>query len=38
VAGYERPVVVDARQWIDPWAGLKQSAHAWRRATPAGMP
>lgn len=38
VAGYEGPVVVDARQWVDPWAGLAQSAEAWRSATPVGMP
>lgn len=29
VSGYRRPVVVDARQWIDPWGGLAQSAQAW---------
>ncbi len=27
--GYFRPVVVDMRQWLDPWRGLEQSARAW---------
>lgn len=30
VCGYTRPVVVDARQWSDPWAGLEQTGEAWR--------
>lgn len=31
-AGYRRAVVVDARQWADPWVGLRQSIAAWRQA------
>ena len=30
--GYRRPIVVDARQWNDPWHGLQQSAQAWEHA------
>jgi sugar phosphate isomerase/epimerase len=30
VAGYERPVVVDARQWLDAWRGVEQTRAAWR--------
>ena len=33
IAGYRHPLVVDARQWPDPWAGLAQSAEAWRNAS-----
>lgn len=29
VCGYDRPVVVDARQWTQPWPGLAQTAQAW---------
>ncbi|MCP3906156.1 MAG: sugar phosphate isomerase/epimerase [Planctomycetes bacterium] len=29
VAAYRGAVVLDARQWADPWAGLVQSATAW---------
>ena len=29
IVGYARPVVIDARQWIDPWAGMAQSMSAW---------
>ena len=29
VIGYERPVVVDARQWHDPWGGLVQTSNTW---------
>lgn len=29
VAGYTRAVVVDARQWTDPWAGLAQTRETW---------
>ncbi|MCZ6445666.1 MAG: hypothetical protein O6758_05720 [Planctomycetota bacterium] len=32
-SGYSRPVVVDARQWSDPWLGLEQTTHAWAAAT-----
>lgn len=28
-AGYRRPVVVDARQWPDPWRGLEDTRRAW---------
>jgi sugar phosphate isomerase/epimerase len=27
-----RPLVVDARQWSDPWAGLAQTREAWQNA------
>lgn len=29
VAGYQRPVVIDARQWIHPWYGVQRTADAW---------
>ena len=29
VSGYARPVVVDARQWANPWEGLEQTVRAW---------
>ena len=29
VCGYDRPVVVDARQWSQPWPGLAQTAQTW---------
>ncbi|MDY7109735.1 MAG: TIM barrel protein [Planctomycetota bacterium] len=29
LAAAGRPIVVDARQWSDPWAGLKQTLDAW---------
>ena len=29
VCGYDRPVVVDARQWTQPWPGLAQTAQTW---------
>jgi hypothetical protein len=32
VAGYQHPVVVDTRQWSDPWAGLQQTRAAWDAA------
>ncbi|MEE9129252.1 MAG: hypothetical protein V3T84_04490 [Phycisphaerales bacterium] len=32
VGGYDRPVVVDARQWSDPWPGLTQTARTWSAA------
>ena len=32
VGGYDRPVVVDARQWSDPWSGLTQTARTWSAA------
>ncbi len=31
VCGYTRPVVVDARQWSDPWAGLEQTREVWTK-------
>ena len=34
VAGYTRPVVVDARQWADPIDGVLRSRDAWERAAP----
>jgi hypothetical protein len=33
-AGYQRAVVLDARGWADPLAGLEQSAAAWSAANP----
>ncbi len=30
VAGYIHPIVIDTRQWPDPWAGLIQTAKVWR--------
>ncbi|MEE8154531.1 MAG: hypothetical protein V3T53_06170 [Phycisphaerales bacterium] len=33
VGGYDRPVVVDARQWSDPWPGLTQTARTWSAAS-----
>ncbi len=30
VADYDRAVVVDVRQWVDPWGGLTQTREAWR--------
>ena len=35
VAGYERPVVVDARAWVDVWTGLEQTARIWQVGEPA---
>jgi sugar phosphate isomerase/epimerase len=32
VAGYARPVVVDARQWAHPWDGLARTREAWTEA------
>lgn len=32
LAGLDRPLVVDARQWSDPWAGLIQTLDAWATA------
>ncbi len=37
VCGYDRPVVVDARQWSQPWLGLTQTAKTWS-AVMAGDP
>lgn len=31
VSGYVRPLVVDMRQWPDPWGGLEQTARTWAR-------
>ncbi len=33
-AGFGGPVTIDARQWTDPWAGVKQSVDAWRAIAP----
>lgn len=30
-AGYARPVVIDVRQWIDPWVGIERTAAVWRK-------
>jgi len=29
VNGFRRPVVIDARQWAEPWRGIQQSIEAW---------
>lgn len=29
VNGYLKPIVIDARQWQDPWAGITQTANSW---------
>jgi len=31
VAGFAGPIVVDARQWPDPWAGFEQTRAVWLR-------
>ncbi len=36
VGGYPRPVVVDTRQWNDPWGGLEQTRHVWQEADALG--
>ncbi len=36
VCGYDRPVVVDARQWTQPWPGLTQTAQTWLAVTNGG--
>ncbi len=33
--GFRRPVVVDLRKWIEPWAGLQQTEEVWRAGFPA---
>jgi sugar phosphate isomerase/epimerase len=30
VNGYRRPVVIDARQWSDPWSGVERTLAAWK--------
>ncbi len=30
VNGFRWPVIIDARQWTDPWRGIQQSMDAWR--------
>jgi sugar phosphate isomerase/epimerase len=32
VSGYSGPIVIDARQWRDPWDGLVRTREAWERA------
>lgn len=29
VNGYLKPIVIDARQWQDPWTGIAQTANSW---------
>lgn len=29
VAQYTRPIIIDARQWPDPWTGIQQTRSAW---------
>ena len=29
VNGYLRPIIIDARQWNDPWRGVEQTMQAW---------
>ncbi len=36
VGGYKRPVVVDTRQWNDPWGGLEQTKLVWEAADALG--
>lgn len=31
VAGYQKPVVIDARQWLKPWEGIERTKQAWER-------
>lgn len=33
IARYARPVILDARQWPDPWTGVETAVTYWRRAT-----
>lgn len=35
LGSYQRPVVLDARQWLDPWAGLEQTREVWASEFPA---
>lgn len=35
VVGFAAPLVVDARQWADPWEGLRRSREAWLETAPA---
>jgi len=31
VAGYQRPIVIDARQWLKPWDGVEHTKSWWER-------
>ncbi len=31
VAGYQRPIVIDARQWLNPWEGVERTKSMWER-------
>lgn len=31
VAGYQKPVVIDARQWLKPWEGVERTKQVWDR-------
>lgn len=33
VNGYLKPMVIDARQWQDPWTGIAQTANSWLTLT-----
>lgn len=37
VVGCKAAVVMDARQWVDPWRGLSQAREAWIERIPHGM-
>jgi sugar phosphate isomerase/epimerase len=30
--GYQRPVIIDTRQWVDPWGGLDRTLRRWNEA------
>lgn len=32
VCGYQKPMVIDARQWSEPWHGVEQTMNAWADA------
>ncbi len=32
VSSYRRPIIIDARQWINPWDGIVQARDAWKSA------
>lgn len=33
VNGYLKPIIIDARQWQDPWTGITQTANSWLTLT-----
>jgi sugar phosphate isomerase/epimerase len=34
LVGYSHAVVIDARQWAEPWKGLQQARHCWDESDP----